>query len=223
MKASTPYSGRVANKARGEEIANMLLQLEAVKLSPEDPFIWASGWKSPIYCDNRLVLSYPSARRQVQEAFVEAIQEKFPSATCVAGVATAGIAHGILVAEALDLPFCYVRSSAKGHGLQNLIEGRIPENAHIVVIEDLVSTGGSSLKAVQSLRASGADVIGLGAIFTYGFDEAESAFHEADCDWFTLTDYNLLVPEAQSKELIGEKDLESLEIWRQDPENWPRL
>jgi orotate phosphoribosyltransferase len=202
------------------QVAESLLKIKAVKLSPTSPFTWASGWKSPIYCDNRRTLSFPQTRRLIRDEFVRNIRQKFSTPDAIAGVATGGIAHGALVAEALDLPFVYVRSSSKGHGLQNKIEGHLEKGQKVVVIEDLVSTGKSSLDAVASLRTAGAEVIGMGAIFTYGFDLAAENFKKADCSLFTLTDYETLIAAALESDYIDPESRDSLNAWRKDPQNW---
>lgn len=210
----------VLDKDKALKIADFLLQIKAVKLQPSSPFTWASGWKSPIYCDNRKTLSYPKIRTAIRQTFSEQITEAFGKVDLIAGVATGGIAIGALVAEEMGLPFAYVRSSAKGHGLENMIEGDIQPDQRVVVIEDLISTGGSSLKAVEALRAAGCNVLGLAAIFSYGFDKAKKSFDEADCPYFTLSDYTHLIEQAISTNYITEKDVESLRNWRTNPENW---
>ena len=204
------------------KVAEFLLQIKAVKLQPESPFTWASGLKSPIYCDNRKTLSYPQIRTYIRQHFVEKINEYFTKPDVIAGVATGGIAQGALVAQELGLPFVYVRSEAKKHGLTNLIEGDVESGQNVVVIEDLISTGGSSLKAVEALREKGCTVKGMAAIFTYGFDEAERNFTKANCELKTLTDYNALIETALSKEYIQEKDLENLKQWRANPALWQK-
>jgi orotate phosphoribosyltransferase len=210
----------VKNASIARNIAGLLLDLGAIKLRPEQPFTWASGWNSPIYCDNRLVLSSPDARKMVRDALASQFKEQFPWAACVAGVATAGIAHGVLVAEALELPYVYVRAQAKGHGMGNRIEGKLTIGAKTIVVEDLVSTGGSSLQAIEALREAGAEVLGLGAIFTYGFNQATNAFEEAGCPWFALCDYPHLLEEAIAREMIPADALVSLQAWRKDPASW---
>ncbi|MCB9223003.1 MAG: orotate phosphoribosyltransferase [Crocinitomicaceae bacterium] len=210
----------ILNKDKALKIADFLLQIKAVKLQPGEPFTWASGWKSPIYCDNRKTLSYPKIRTAIRQTFAEQIQEKFSNIEVIAGVATGGIAIGALVAEEMGLPFIYVRSSAKGHGLGNQIEGEYQDGQRVVVIEDLISTGGSSLKAVEALRESGLNVLGLAAIFTYGFDEAEENFAQAKCEYITLSDYDNLIEQAQKENYIIDKDIESLQMWRTSPANW---
>ncbi len=203
-----------------QKIAESLLKIKAVKLSPKAPFTWASGWKSPIYCDNRQTLSFPEARLLIRDEFVRNIREKFGNTEVIAGVATGGIAHGALVAEAMGLPFIYVRSSSKGHGLQNKVEGYLEKGQKVMVIEDLVSTGKSSLDAVEALRATGAEVIGMAAIFTYGFEIAKENFEIANCELITLSNYTALVKEAMELNYVDEESLQSLKEWRTDPQNW---
>ena len=210
----------ILNKDKALKIADFLLQIKAVKLQPNEPFTWASGLNSPIYCDNRKTLSFPQIRTAIRQTFAEQIQEKFTNIEVIAGVATGGIAIGALVAEEMGLPFIYVRSSAKGHGLGNQIEGEYQEGQRVVVIEDLISTGGSSLKAVEALREANLNVLGLAAIFTYGFDAAEDNFTNANCDYITLSDYDNLIEQAQKGNYIIEKDIESLKMWRSNPEKW---
>jgi orotate phosphoribosyltransferase len=202
------------------KVAEFLLQIKAVKLQPENPFTWASGWKSPIYCDNRKTLSYPQIRTYIRQQFVETINKHFGKPDVIAGVATGGIAQGALVAQEMGLPFIYVRSEAKKHGMTNMIEGDVESGQSVVVIEDLISTGGSSLKAVEALREKGCNVKGMAAIFTYGFDEAEQNFKKAKCNVKTLTNYEILVNKALQKEYIIEKDVESLKQWRLKPSEW---
>jgi orotate phosphoribosyltransferase len=202
------------------KVAEFLLQIKAVKLQPENPFTWASGIKSPIYCDNRKTLSYPQIRTFIRQTFVDTINKNFAKPDVIAGVATGGIAIGALVAQEMGLPFVYVRSEAKKHGLTNMIEGDVESGQNVVVVEDLISTGGSSLKAVEALREKGCNVKGMVAIFTYGFDEAEQNFKKAKCNLKTLTDYNTLINTALTKEYISEKDLESLKQWRTNPSAW---
>jgi orotate phosphoribosyltransferase len=202
------------------KVAEFLLQIKAVKLQPENPFTWASGIKSPIYCDNRKTLSYPQIRTFIRQTFVDTINKNFAKPDVIAGVATGGIAIGALVAQEMGLPFVYVRSEAKKHGLTNMIEGDVESGQNVVVVEDLISTGGSSLKAVEALREKGCTVKGMVAIFTYGFDEAERNFKKAKCNLKTLTDYNTLINTALTKEYITEKDLESLKQWRANPSAW---
>lgn len=203
-----------------ETIAGYLLDIEAVKLRPREPFQWTSGWLSPIYCDNRLTLSFPHIRNFIKEAFVNFIRQHYPQVEVIAGVATAGIPQGALIADALSLPFVYVRSEAKKHGLSNQIEGKITENQKVIVIEDLVSTGGSSLKAVEALRQSKADVLALLSIMTYNFDQATQAFQAADLPFHSLSNYNQIVIEAMKRNLVSEKAMASLQEWRKNPQNW---
>ena len=200
--------------------AAKLLDIKAIKLQPNDPFTWASGWKSPFYCDNRKTLSYPSLRAFVKHEIIHAIHTNFPEAEVVAGVATGAIAQGALVADALNLPFVYVRSKAKDHGMQNLIEGDVEAGKKVVVIEDLISTGGSSLKAVEALRAAGCEVVGMVASYTYGFDVAKKAFEDANVKLVTLTDYEHVVEQAQETGYIKESDVEVLHEWRSQPDTW---
>lgn len=200
--------------------AAKLLEVKAVKLQPGQPFTWASGWKSPIYCDNRKTLSYPTLRSFVKTELTRLVLENFPEAEAVAGVATGAIAQGALVADLLGKPFAYVRSKPKDHGMENLIEGTLPEGARVVVVEDLISTGGSSLKAVDALRRAGFQVVGMVASFTYGFPVAEEAFREADVRLMTLSNYNAVVAEALRTGYIQESDIEMLSEWRKAPEKW---
>ena len=202
------------------KIAEFLLQIKAIKLQPEQPFTWASGWKSPIYCDNRKTLSYPQIRTFIRQQFVSLINEKFATPDVIAGVATGGIAIGALVAQEMGLPFIYIRSEAKKHGLTNMIEGELTSGQNVVVIEDLISTAGSSLKAVEALREKGANVKGMVAIFTYGFDVANEKLKEANCITNSLCDYNTLIEVALKHEYINESDLESLKNWRENPSGW---
>lgn len=200
--------------------AEKLLQIKAVKLQPSNPFTWASGWKSPIYCDNRKLMSYPAIRNFVKLEFARLILEKYPQANAVAGVATGAIAPGALVADALGLPFVYIRSTPKDHGLENLIEGDLKPKQKVVVIEDLVSTGGSSLKAVEAIRRDGSDVIGMLALFTYGFPLALQRMKDARVELTTLCTYDAILDEALRTDYIDESELEILQDWRRDPENW---
>lgn len=200
--------------------ARHLLRLEAVKLSPKAPFTWASGWKSPIYCDNRVTLSDPQARSYIKQALAETIRRQFPEVTAISGVATGAIAQGALVADLMELPFSYIRSKAKDHGMENLIEGRIQPQDKVVVVEDLVSTGGSSLKAVEALRAHGCEVLGMVAIYTHGLLKAEEAFAEAKVELHTLSHYDAVIEEAVDSRYISESDLNMLREWRKDPANW---
>lgn len=202
------------------EIAKLLLQINAIKINLANYFTWASGLKSPIYCDNRKTLSYPEARNFIKSEFVNAIKNNFGNVDLIAGVATGAIAQGALVADYLGLPFVYVRSSPKKHGLENLIEGVAIKGQSVLVIEDLVSTGASSLKAVDALRKAGCNVLGMLAIFTYGFKIAENNFKNADCKLITLSDYETLINYAHKNNLVSDNDLVSLKKWRTDPENW---
>ena|ERR1700748_1156822 len=200
--------------------AEKLLQIKALKISPEAPFTWASGWKSPVYCDNRKLLSFPHVRDYVKSELANTIMDHFPEAESLAGVATAGIPHGTLAADLLRLPFIYVRSKPKGHGLTNQIEGVLEQGQKVVVIEDLVSTGMSSLEAVEALRAAGADVIGMCALFTYGFPQAAEAFEKANVKLITLSNYDALVDVGVAQNIIKEETLENLKQWRLSPATW---
>ncbi len=200
-------------------IATHLLQINAIKLNPQNPFTWASGIQSPIYCDNRITLSYPAVRKTIVNAFVEKSKE-MPAFDVVAGVATAGIPHGALLAAALDVPFIYVRSKAKAHGRQNLIEGELKEGQRILVIEDLISTGGSSLKAVEALRTAGGNVVGALAIFSYGFSEASDLFAKANCPFATLSNYDALLEAAIASNYIKAEEVATLKAWRANPKAW---
>lgn len=202
-------------------MANRLLAVKAVKLQPSKPFTWASGWKSPIYCDNRKALSFPAVRSLVKVEIARLIAEKYPDAEVIAGVATGAIAQGALVADILGLPFCYVRSSKKDHGMENLVEGYLEEGKKVVVVEDLISTGGSSLKAVAALREEKkADVLGMVAIFTYGFPVAEEAFRNAGVELTTLSNYEALLKYALETGYIGQNEVKTLQEWRKDPSVW---
>ena len=203
-----------------KDFASKLLNVKAIKLQPNDPFTWASGWKSPFYCDNRKTLSYPGLRNFVKLELVHAVLEHFPEAEAVAGVATGAIAQGALVADELNLPFVYVRSKAKVHGMGNLIEGELEKGSKVVVVEDLISTGGSSLKAVAALREAGYEVVGMVASYTYGFPVAAEAFAEAGVRLETLTDYDHVVAEAVATGYIAESDVEVLAEWRKNPSEW---
>lgn len=200
-------------------IAKWLLQINAIKLSPQNPFTWSSGLKSPIYCDNRMTLSHPSIRKGIVAGLVNKV-DVFSNFEVVAGVATAGIPHGILLAEALNLPFIYVRSKAKSHGRQNQIEGRLQPNQKVLVVEDLISTGGSSLQAVEALRKDGAIVVGVLAIFSYGFNKAIEAFEQANCPFTTLTNYETLLEVGLANQAIDKTDLEALKKWQENPTIW---
>ena len=202
--------------------ANKLLEVKAIKLQPNNPFTWASGWKSPFYCDNRKTLSFPALRNYVKQELVHNILEHFPEAEAVAGVATGAIAQGALVADALHLPFIYVRSKPKDHGMENLIEGELQPGTKVVVVEDLISTGGSSLKAVEAIRKYGCEVVGMVASYTYGFQTAKDAFEQANVQLVTLTDYEHVVAQALETGYITEADVTILHEWRKDPANWKK-
>ena len=200
--------------------AEYLLQIKAIKLNLQNPFTWASGWKSPIYCDNRKTLSYPKIRTYIRQQFADLIRNEFGVPDVIAGVATGAIAQGALVAQELGLPFVYVRSAPKEHGMANLIEGVIESRQSVVVIEDLISTGGSSLKAVEALRDAGCDVKGMAAIFTYGFPKATESFAKAKCRLVTLSNYSALLQQAMESNFISETEQEYLATWREAPEKW---
>lgn len=210
----------ILNEDKALKVAEFLLQIKAVKLNPQSPFTWASGIKSPIYCDNRVTLSYPNIRTFIRQTFAEVILEEYGKPDVIAGVATGGIAQGALVAQELGVPFIYVRSSAKQHGMGNQVEGYFEKGQRVVVIEDLISTGGSSLKAVEALREAELDVKGLVAIFTYGFDVAVQNFKNAKCPFITLSNYDILLKKALESNMISESDLNTLEEWRKDPNSW---
>lgn len=203
-----------------KEIALLLLEAKAVKLQPANPFTWASGWKSPIYCDNRVTLSFPATRKHIARSFAALAKKYYPQTQVIAGVATGAIAHGILAAEELQLPFAYVRASAKEHGLGNMIEGKVNTGDKVLVIEDLISTGMSSLKAVDSLRDAGAEVLGMAAIFTYGFEKAATSFKEKQCSFYTLTNYFFLLEIALKIGYISANDMDSLNKWLLNPAEW---
>ena len=202
------------------EVSKKLLDLNTIKIQPDIPFTWASGWKSPIYCDNRKILSYPETRTFIRDKFAEIIRKKYPQAEVIAGVATGAIAHGVLVADILGLPFIYVRSKPKGHGLENLIEGEMKPGKKVVVIEDLVSTGISSLKAVEAVNNFGADVIGMLSIFTYNFSIARENFIKAGVELTSLSNYQVLIDTALEMGEITKDQVETLMEWREDPANW---
>jgi len=199
------------------KIAEHLLHIEAVFLRPNNPFTWASGIKSPIYCDNRLTLSYPNVRKDIEKSMADLVKEKFPECEVLMGTATAGIPHAALMAEILDLPMGYVRGGVKSHGRNNQIEGKIKEGMKVVVVEDLVSTGGSSIECVEALREAGCDVLGMVAIFTYGLEKGNTNFKKANCQYYSITDYDTLINVAVEKEYIKEEDLEKLKAWKKDP------
>jgi orotate phosphoribosyltransferase len=200
--------------------AEKLLKIKAIKLQPANPFTWASGWKSPFYCDNRKTLSYPSLRNFVKIEICRLILERFGQVDAIAGVATGAIPQGALVAEELNLPFVYVRSTPKDHGLENLIEGELRPGMKVVVVEDLISTGGSSLKAVEAIRRDGCEVIGMIAAFTYGFNVAVKSFKDANVELVTLTNYEAVLEVALRTGYIDEEDIPTLESWRNDPAHW---
>jgi orotate phosphoribosyltransferase len=202
------------------EVTKKLLQINTLKIQPSSPFTWASGWKSPIYCDNRKILSYPETRTFIRDKFVEVIKEKYPDAEVIAGVATGAIAHGVLVADILGLPFIYVRSKPKGHGLENLIEGDLKPGQKVVIIEDLVSTGVSSLKTAEAISNYGGDVAGMLAIFTYNFPLAKKNFKKAKVELTTLSRYQILIDLALEMGEISKEEVDSLMEWREDPANW---
>ncbi|MEJ8801907.1 orotate phosphoribosyltransferase [Pontibacter sp. H249] len=202
------------------QVASYLLETEAVKLRPEQPFKWSSGWNSPIYCDNRVTLSFPYIRSYIKQQLAELIKEKYPDAEAIAGVATAGIAQGALVAELLEMPFLYVRPEPKKHGMGNQIEGRLLEGQKVVLVEDLISTGGSSLKAAEAVKAAGAEVVGMAAIFTYGFAVAEENFKKAGISLHCLSNYNALTEAALANGYIPESAMDALADWRKSPETW---
>ena len=201
-------------------VAEKLLKIKAVKLQPANPFTWASGWKSPIYCDNRKTLSYPAVRNFIKLELARTISEKYEEANAIAGVATGAIAQGAMVADLLGLPFVYVRSAPKDHGLENLIEGELKPGSKVVIIEDLISTGGSSLKAVEAVRNFGCEVIGMVAIYTHGFPVAEQQFKKAKVPLTTLSNYNAVIDEAVKTNYIDESEIAILQEWRKDPANW---
>ena len=210
----------ILNKETAKKTAELLLQIKAIKLEPQQPFTWASGWKSPIYCDNRIILSYPMIRNYVREHFARQIEEKYGKPDVIAAVATGAIGIGMLVAEYLSLPFAYVRPEPKGHGRKNQIEGNLEEGQTVVVIEDLISTGNSSLNAVKALKEAGANVKGMFAIFTYGFDTSTKNFENTDVELHTLSDYDHLIETAQSTNYINMDEAIVLRKWREDPVNW---
>jgi len=206
----------------GNTVAKNLLQIKAIKLEPANHFTWASGWNSPIYCDNRKTLSYPEVRKLIARSFVGVIKKEYAEVEVIAGVATGAIAIGILVAEEMGLPFVYVRPEAKKHGLTNQVEGHLEEGKKVVVIEDLISTGGSSLKAVEALRGANAELMGMVAIFTYGFQLSEDNFENAKCKLVTLSNYDYLIDEAVKTGYVSEKDVELLKEWRKAPDQWKK-
>lgn len=208
-----------SSKNNAAKVADFLLQINAVKLQPSNPFKWASGWNSPIYCDNRKILAYPKIREFIKNEFISLIKG-FDTPTCIAGVATGGIAIGAIVAEKLGLPFCYVRSESKSHGMKNNIEGDLKQEDKVFVIEDLISSGKSSIKAVRDLKEFGVEITGLGAIFTYGFEVSENNFSEESCSFKTLSNYSALLETALKNNYISNEELETLVKWRNSPSTW---
>ena len=210
----------ILNKNTAKKTAEFLLQIKAIKLQPNNPFTWASGWNSPIYCDNRITLSHHSTRTYIREQLAHAVTENFGKPDVIAGVATGAISHGILVAQKLELPYVYVRPEPKTHGRKNQIEGSLENDQTVVVIEDLISTGGSSLKAVKALEKFGCIVKGMAAIFTYGFDLSTENFKNAKCDLVTLSNYDILIEQAMNTGYITNKEVETLKKWRNAPDKW---
>jgi orotate phosphoribosyltransferase len=210
----------IFNKDTAEQLADYLLQIKAIKLQPSKPFTWSSGWKSPIYCDNRLTLSFPKVRTFIRQELAKTIVSTFEKPDVIAGVATGGIAHGALVAQELGLPFIYVRAAAKGHGMENLVEGKIEKGQTVVVIEDLISTGQSSLNAVKALRAEGCIVKGLVSIFDYGFDTAVANFKNEKCSFYSLSNYEFLIQQALKHKYVEGEEIELLKSWNTNPESW---
>jgi len=210
----------ILDKDTAKKTAEFLLQIKAIKLQPNNPFTWASGWNSPIYCDNRITLSHHATRTYIREQLAHAVVERFGKPDVIAGVATGAIAHGILVAQELGLPFIYVRPEPKKHGRKNQIEGFIESGQNVVVIEDLISTGGSSLKAVKALEEVGCTVNGMAAIFTYGFDLSVENFKNAKCELVTLSDYNNLIEQAMDTGYVSDKEINALKKWREAPDQW---
>ena len=214
-----PYS---PSESTARRVATLLLEAEAIKLSPKKPFQWSSGWLSPIYCDNRIALSYPGTRTYIKNQLAELVRNHFPAAEAIAGVATAGIAQGALVADLLDQPFAYVRPEPKKHGMGNQIEGRLEKGQKVVLVEDLISTGGSSLKVAEALRQADIDVIGMVAIFSYGFPVAEANFLEKQVELVTLCTYTYLIEEALDQGQVAPSEVATLTDWRRSPETWGR-
>lgn len=210
----------ILDNDRALKVAEFLLQIKAIKLQPNNPFTWASGIKSPIYCDNRISLSYPDVRTYLRQAYCHAILEKFGKPDLIAGVATGGIAQGALIAQELGLPFVYIRSEAKSHGMGNQIEGYYEEGQKVVVIEDLISTGKSSIQAIEAMKEAGLNIQGLIAIFTYGFQEAIDNFAKIDCPFITLSNYDFLIEEAKAQNYIDETDAQQLLKWKSNPREW---
>jgi len=212
----------ILSEITADRTAELLLQINAIKLNPQKPYTWASGWQSPIYTDNRTILSYPEIRTYVKEQFAAIIKEKFPETELIAGVATAGIPHGALLADAINIPFCYVRSAVKSHGLSNMIEGKTLPNQKTIVVEDLISTGGSSINAIKALRAAGCDVLGMIAIFSYSFETSEVNLNNEHCPYYTLSDYGHLISKAIELNYVHSDELKTLEAWRKHPESWTK-
>lgn len=212
----------ILNKDTAKKTAELLLQIKAIKLSPSEPYTWASGWKSPIYCDNRVTLSYPNIRSFVKEEIAKIVEIKYGKPDVIAGVATGAIAIGVLVAQELGVPFVYVRPEPKSHGRKNQIEGALEKNQRVVVIEDLISTGKSSLNAVKAINEAGSIVKGMVAIFSYGFDIASENFAQNGVELTTLSNYTYLLEQASDSQYISEKELETLSEWRRDPKNWKK-
>ena len=210
----------IFNNNTAQQTAELLLQINAIKLETKNHFTWASGWKSPIYCDNRVILSFPAVRNYIRDEFVKQIEDKFGRPDVIAGVATGAIGIGILVAEAMGLPFVYVRPEAKKHGRQNQVEGFLQKGQTVIVVEDLISTGGSSLMAVEALRNEGANVKGMAAIFTYGFPISEEKIAEAKLEVYTLSNYENLIEKAVEKKYVSEEELEALQSWNSNPSEW---
>ena len=210
----------IFNNNTAQQTAELLLQINAIKLETKNHFTWASGWKSPIYCDNRVILSFPAVRNYIRDEFVKQIEDKFGKPDVIAGVATGAIGIGILVAEAMGLPFVYVRPEAKKHGRQNQVEGFLQKGQSVIVVEDLISTGGSSLMAVEALRNEGANVKGMAAIFTYGFPISEEKIAAAKLDVYTLSNYENLIEKAVEKKYVSEEELETLQSWNSNPSEW---
>ena len=210
----------IFNNDTAQQTAELLLQINAIKLETKNHFTWASGWKSPIYCDNRVILSFPAVRNHIRDEFVKQIEAKFGRPDVIAGVATGAIGIGILVAEAMGLPFVYVRPEAKKHGRQNQVEGFLQKGQTVIVVEDLISTGGSSLMAVEALRNEGANVKGMAAIFTYGFPISEEKIAAAKLDVYTLSNYENLIEKAVEKKYVSEEELETLKSWNSNPSEW---
>ncbi len=210
----------ICNKDIAKKTAKQLLEVKAVSIQPEKPFTWASGWQSPIYCDNRVLLSYPETRTKIKEYFCRLIKEHFPDTEVIAGVATGAIAIGVLVAEALNLPFVYVRPQPKGHGQQNQIEGHLQKGQKVTVIEDLISTGMSSMNAIKALQKEAIDLQGMVAIFTYDFEVSKNLFDDAGIRLLTLSDYNVLLEQAKAAHTISDKHIDNLKQWRVNPQGW---